>query len=32
VNLFDTAEGYGRGQSEEVLGQALRRPARATAR
>jgi aryl-alcohol dehydrogenase-like predicted oxidoreductase len=25
VNLFDTAEGYGRGQSEEVLGAALRR-------
>lgn len=25
VNLFDTAEGYGQGQSEEVLGTALRR-------
>jgi len=25
VNLFDTAEGYGQGQSEEVLGAALRR-------
>ena len=25
VNLFDTAEGYGHGQSEEVLGAALRR-------
>jgi aryl-alcohol dehydrogenase-like predicted oxidoreductase len=25
VNLFDTAEGYGRGKSEEVLGAALRR-------
>jgi aryl-alcohol dehydrogenase-like predicted oxidoreductase len=25
VNLFDTAEGYGNGQSEEVLGAALRR-------
>ena len=25
VNLFDTAEGYGAGQSEEVLGAALRR-------
>ena len=25
VNLFDTAEGYGAGQSEEVLGTALRR-------
>src|SRR5579884_2391712 len=25
VNLFDTAEGYGNGQSEEVLGGALRR-------
>jgi aryl-alcohol dehydrogenase-like predicted oxidoreductase len=25
VNLFDTAEGYGNGRSEEVLGNALRR-------
>jgi aryl-alcohol dehydrogenase-like predicted oxidoreductase len=25
VNLFDSAEGYGQGQSEEVLGAALRR-------
>jgi aryl-alcohol dehydrogenase-like predicted oxidoreductase len=25
VNLFDTAEGYGQGQSEQVLGAALRR-------
>lgn len=25
VNLFDTAEGYGNGQSEEVLGSALKR-------
>ena len=25
VNLFDTAEGYGQGKSEEVLGSALRR-------
>lgn len=25
VNLFDTAEGYGQGRSEEVLGAALRR-------
>lgn len=25
VNLFDTAEGYGQGRSEEVLGSALRR-------
>jgi aryl-alcohol dehydrogenase-like predicted oxidoreductase len=25
VNLFDTAEGYGQGQSEEVLGAALKR-------
>ena len=28
INLFDTAEGYGNGYSEEMLGRALKRPPR----
>ena len=32
VNLFDTAEGYGQGQSEQVLGAALRRARRVSGR